>query len=69
MINVWFDDQLADRVAEDDDLERHGDLVWFDEAHLGVWFPLSTIAADLAGQADGWRRQRRIRSKDWPPWM
>jgi len=36
---------------------------------LIVLYPITALAAELAARADAWRRQRRIRQKDWMPWL
>ena len=65
----WPNDGLAEEVTRGDLTAGDGNLIWLGLERVAVWFPISVIAAEIAGRADQWRRQRRMPLNHWPPWM
>jgi hypothetical protein len=64
---------LTQQLESDDEFAREGELVVWTSSSSGsglmVWLPYSEVIAELATDADGFRRRRRIKERDWPPWM
>jgi hypothetical protein len=72
MISLWPEDQLNAELLAEYETSQQDELVWISgqgEAPCGVAVPLSQYSAVYVEKADAWRRQRRIKERDWPPWM
>jgi hypothetical protein len=70
LLRVWEEPMLATQGFLTHDLPSTRPVPWESESQpLAYWYPISAVAAEIVGKADGWRRRHRVSIRDWPLWM
>lgn len=69
LLQVWDESMLATRGLLTDQRPATQPIPDDEADTLAYWYPVSSVAAEIAGKADSWRRRRRVSIRDWPQWM